>query len=54
MASAAIDLGATSGRVVIGKYTGDSIQMTEIHRFQNNIIRVGGRSYWDLWGLSGV
>ena len=51
MASAAIDLGATSGRVVIGKYTGDSIQMTEIHRFQNNIIRVGGRSYWDLWGL---
>ena len=51
MASAAIDLGATSGRVVIGKYTGDSIQMTEIHRFQKNIIRVGGRSYWDLWGL---
>lgn len=51
MASAAIDLGATSGRIVIGKYTGDSIQMTEIHRFQNNIIRVGERSYWDLWGL---
>ncbi len=51
MASIAIDLGATSGRVVLGKYTGESIEMTEIHRFPNYIIKVGGRSYWDLWGL---
>lgn len=51
MASVAIDLGATSGRIVLGKYTGSSIQMTEIHRFRNDIIKVGGRSYWDLWGL---
>ncbi len=51
MASLAIDLGATSGRVVLGKYTGNGIQMTEIHRFPNNIITVCGRSYWDLWGL---
>ncbi len=51
MASLAIDLGATSGRIVLGKYTGSEIQMTEIHRFPNNIIKVCGRSYWDLWGL---
>ena len=51
MASVAIDLGATSGRIVLGKYTGGSIQMTEIHRFSNNIIKIAGRSYWDLWGL---
>lgn len=51
MASVAIDLGATSGRVVLGKYTEDGIQMSEIHRFQNNIIKVNGRSYWDLLGL---
>ena len=51
MASLAIDLGATSGRIVLGKYTGNGIQMTEIHRFPNNIIKVCGRSYWDLWGL---
>lgn len=51
MASVAIDLGATSGRVVLGKYTDKGIQMTEIHRFQNNIIKVNGRSYWDLFGL---
>lgn len=51
MASLAIDLGATSGRIVLGKYTGNEIQMTEIHRFPNNIIKVCGRSYWDLWGL---
>ncbi len=51
MSSLAIDLGATSGRAVLGKYTGDSIEMTELHRFQNHIIKVGGRSYWDLWDL---
>ena len=51
MASLAIDLGATSGRVVLGRYTGNGIQMTEIHRFPNSIIKIGGRSYWDLWGL---
>ena len=51
MASVAIDLVATSGRVVLGKYTEDGIQMSEIHRFQNNIIKVNGRSYWDLLGL---
>ena len=51
MASVAIDLGATSGRVVLGKCTGDGMQMSEIHRFQNNIIKVNGRSYWDLLGL---
>ena len=51
MASVAIDLGATSGRVVLGKYTEYGIQMSEIHRFQNNIIKVNGRSYWDLLGL---
>ena len=51
MASVAIDLGATSCRVVLGKYTEDGIQMSEIHRFQNNIIKVNGRSYWDLLGL---
>ena len=51
MSSLAIDLGATSGRVVLGKYTGESIEMTELHRFPNRIIKVGGRSYWDLWAL---
>ena len=51
MASVAIDLGATSGRIVLGKYTGSGIQMTELHRFKNSIIKVGGRSYWDMWEL---
>lgn len=51
MASIAIDLGATSGRIVLGKYTGDGIQMTEIHRFPNRITEVSGRFYWDLWAL---
>lgn len=51
MASVAIDLGATSGRVVLGEYAGNGIEMTEVHRFPNEIIKVHGRSHWDLWGL---
>ena len=51
MASVAVDLGATSGRVVLGEYAGNGIEMTEVHRFPNEIIKVHGRSHWDLWGL---
>ncbi len=51
MASIAIDLGATSGRVVLGRFKGGSIEMTEIHRFPNHIVRAGGRYCWDLLAL---
>ncbi len=51
MASIAIDLGATSGRVVLGHYTGKSIETLEVHRFSNHIIKLKGRCYWDLWAL---
>ncbi len=51
MASIAIDLGATSGRVVLGRFKGGSIEMTEIHRFPNYIVRAGGRYCWDLLAL---
>lgn len=47
----AVDLGATSGRTVAASYDGSKISMTELTRFPNPIIPMGGHLYWDLPGL---
>lgn len=47
----AVDLGATSGRVILGTLTGDSLELEELARFPNNIVRVAGHYYWDLYAL---
>ena len=44
----AIDLGATSGRVILATLCGDKISMEEIHRFPDTIIQMQGHFYWDL------
>lgn len=44
---AAIDLGATSGRVIVGVFSVDGLQLTEVHRFPNSFHRLNGRDYWD-------
>ena len=51
MASIAIDLGATSGRAVLGRFKGESIETVEVHRFPNHIVRERGRYCWDLLSL---
>ncbi|WP_309381751.1 rhamnulokinase [Cerasicoccus frondis] len=48
---AAVDLGATSGRVIVGAYTQDSLELTEIHRFPNAFHRLNQHDYWDLGGF---
>ncbi|WP_338119977.1 rhamnulokinase family protein [Paenibacillus thalictri] len=51
------DLGASSGRAVVGKLTekpgGGLPELTvdEVHRFPNDPVRVGGRLYWDILRL---
>lgn len=47
---AAIDLGASSGRVMLAKYNEDSklISLKEVHRFPNGMIRKSGFDCWDL------
>lgn len=45
---AAIDLGATSGRVILATIAEGKIQMEEIHRFADPIIQMQGHFYWDL------
>jgi rhamnulokinase len=44
----AIDLGATSGRVILATTSQGTIQMEEIHRFPDTIIQMQGHFYWDL------
>lgn len=50
---AAVDLGAESGRVIVGTLGGDRLSLDEVHRFPNVPVRVGGTLHWDalrLWG----
>jgi rhamnulokinase len=49
---AAVDLGASSGRVVRARVGGDAgLELTEIHRFSNGPVRVRDTLHWDLVGL---
>jgi rhamnulokinase len=48
----AFDLGAESGRAVLGTLTGDRLEIEELHRFPNGPVRVFDALYWDplrLW-----
>ena len=43
----AFDLGASNGRAILGRFDGEKITMTELHRFENNYIEMNGIFYWD-------
>ena len=47
----AVDLGATSGRTIIGTLAGGKIELEELTRFDNNLIETGGHFYWDIYAL---
>lgn len=51
MSFLAIDLGASSGRAMLGTIQNDQLELKEISRFPNPIIEVNGRLYWDLFHL---
>jgi rhamnulokinase len=48
-----VDLGAQSGRVALGRYDGERLLVSEVHRFPNLPVRAGGRLQWDLLRLFG-
>jgi rhamnulokinase len=48
---AAVDLGATSGRVVLGTWSKNRLTLKEVHRFPNALRSAGGHDYWDIPGL---
>lgn len=47
----AIDLGATSGRTILGSICNGKLQQRELTRFPNHIIETGGHFYWDIYAL---
>ena len=47
----AIDLGATSGRTIIGTLNDGHVSMEELTRFDNPLIAMQGHLYWDLYAL---
>jgi rhamnulokinase len=47
----AIDIGAESGRAVLGKFDGKRFELEEIHRFANGPIRILDTLQWDAPGL---
>ena len=48
---AAVDLGATSGRVITGSWAKNRLTLTETHRFPNNFHSLAGHDYWDIGSL---
>jgi rhamnulokinase len=48
---AAVDLGATSGRVMLGRIGPGGISMEHIHRFPNEPVQLSTGLHWDLLGL---
>ena len=47
----AVDLGATSGRTILGTLAQGKVELEEITRFPNNLIEQGGHFYWDIYAL---
>ena len=47
----AVDLGATSGRTIIGTIENGKMSPEELTRFDNNLIETGGHFYWDIFAL---
>ena len=47
----AFDLGAESGRAVLGSLRGRQLVLQEFHRFPNGAVQVGGSMYWDVLRL---
>lgn len=47
----AVDLGATSGRTIIGTLGNERMELEELTRFDNNLIETCGHFYWDIYAL---
>lgn len=47
----AFDLGATSGRTILGNIDGDRLTIEEVTRFPNRMLPLNGHFYWNIYSL---
>lgn len=47
----AVDLGASSGRVMVGRVAPGELELAEIHRFPNEPVRLSDGLHWDMLRL---
>jgi rhamnulokinase len=47
----AFDLGAESGRAILGQFNGERIQLSEVHRFPNGPVYLPDGMHWDVLRL---
>ena len=50
---AAVDLGASGGRVIAARVSGSAVELHEVARFPNEPVFAGGTLYWDILRLYG-
>lgn len=48
---AAVDVGASSGRVILGRLRGGNTELDIVHRFPNGVSRIDGALRWDFEAL---
>ena len=48
---AAVDIGASSGRIILGRMTGSSVELETVHRFPNGVVELDGGLRWDFDAL---
>jgi Sugar (pentulose and hexulose) kinases len=47
----AFDIGATSGRAVLGVMSGAKFEIRELYRFTNQIMELHGKYYWNIFHI---
>lgn len=47
----AFDLGASSGRAMLGTITDQRLILTEIHRFENRMVEIDNHFYWNIFSI---
>jgi rhamnulokinase len=48
LAVAAVDLGASSGRVMVGRVGTQRLELEDVHRFPNGPVKLAGTLHWDI------
>lgn len=47
----AFDIGASSGRAILGTLRNNQLQLTEVHRFTNQMLLLHGHYFWNIYSL---